>query len=289
MSRRRIPLAGRRQPRINVGKPLGDKAEFERASNRDMLACADRLLEIVRGRLIEVRFRRDRVARLPERARSDGAPRAALFQPRPLPDQAAVEPVGQGAWLEEAARGAPSLRGRSGRRATRSRRNRISTRRPRTISSRRSAHASMSRSEARSNSASSPRGAPTFIRACRRPASGIRRRAMPCCLPPAAASTVSTGAAALWQDRLPQPRLLRHRRLAGAADRAVPRGIRRRRRFAAGRLGGRFRAHRPAAHGLRHIGFAAGRRPHRPRRRGVRATRALRDFPAVGKSRRRAT
>ena len=34
----------------------------------------------------------------------------------------------------------------------------------------------------------------------------------------------------LWQDGLPQPRLLRHRGLGGAGDRAVSRGVRRRRR-----------------------------------------------------------
>ena len=80
-----VPLAGRRQARIDVGPALGDDAEFQRRADRDMLAAADRLLEIIGGRLVEVRLRRDRDQLLAALARRDGAPARPVLDPGPSP------------------------------------------------------------------------------------------------------------------------------------------------------------------------------------------------------------
>src|SRR3954447_12902797 len=60
MARRRVPLAGRRNSRIDVSLPLRDDAEFERRSDRNIIAPASGFLQIVYGRLIQVRLGRNR-------------------------------------------------------------------------------------------------------------------------------------------------------------------------------------------------------------------------------------
>ena len=124
----------------------------------------------------------------------DGAPRlGVVYQPAHRP---AVRRAGRrrARWLEEdgarARRSRTRALGRSARRgrvqvALQPGDRRLSRRR-------RSARATMSRSARASNSASSPRAAPTSTRACRRPASGTRPPAMPCCSPPAGGSTGPT-------------------------------------------------------------------------------------------------
>ena len=97
MARRRVPLAGRRQPRIDVRAALGDDAEFQRGSDRDIAAVLRRLAEIVGGRLVEVRLGRDRDrARSPAARGTDRAAAAELFSSHaPSPDDPAVQPPGR--------------------------------------------------------------------------------------------------------------------------------------------------------------------------------------------------
>ena len=56
MARRGVPFAGRAEAGIDVGATLGDDAEFEAGANRDMIAQADRLIEIIGGGLVIMRF-----------------------------------------------------------------------------------------------------------------------------------------------------------------------------------------------------------------------------------------
>src|SRR6185503_2193431 len=71
--------------------PFGDDAEFEARADRDVAAAASCLLEIIRGRLVEVRLRRDRgqlLARLP---RHDRPAPAAVLDPGAMADETAVQ------------------------------------------------------------------------------------------------------------------------------------------------------------------------------------------------------
>ncbi len=71
VARGRVPLAGRRCPRINVRLAFRDDAEFERRTDRNVAARPDRRFEIVDGCLVEVRLGRDRGERLAALASPD--------------------------------------------------------------------------------------------------------------------------------------------------------------------------------------------------------------------------
>ena len=96
MPRGRVPFAGRRGARINVGLAFRDDAEFQRRADRDVVAGADRGLEIIDGRLVEVRLGGDRgdlLAALAGRG-SDRRPCPSSSH-APVADAAAVKPAGR--------------------------------------------------------------------------------------------------------------------------------------------------------------------------------------------------
>src|SRR5947209_18983522 len=94
MTRGRIPFARRSGPRVNVGSAFGNYAEFERRTDRDIAAGANRGLEIIDGRLVEVRLGRDGGNLRPARARANSLASAPLVEPRAFADDASVQTPG---------------------------------------------------------------------------------------------------------------------------------------------------------------------------------------------------
>src|SRR5262245_8891363 len=93
MARRRVPFAGRGKAGIDVGPPLRDHAEFEAGADRDVVAKADRLGEIIVSRLIVMRLGSDGCALLAQRPYLDWAARPAFLGEGALADDAGPELV----------------------------------------------------------------------------------------------------------------------------------------------------------------------------------------------------
>src|SRR5437764_5538890 len=94
MTRGRIPFARRRGPGVNVSPAFGNDAEFQRRTDREIAAGANCNLEIIDGRLVEVRLGRDGGNLRTARARANGLTSAPLIEPRAFSDDAAVQPPG---------------------------------------------------------------------------------------------------------------------------------------------------------------------------------------------------
>src|SRR5438046_8989240 len=94
MTRGRIPFTRGRGPRVNIGSTFGNDAEFERRTDREIAAGANRGLEIIDGRLVEVRLGRDGGNLRPARARANSLASAPLVDPRALSDDPTVQPPG---------------------------------------------------------------------------------------------------------------------------------------------------------------------------------------------------
>jgi len=87
----RVPLACRRNSRVNVRLSLCDDAELERRPDRGIGARANGCLEIIHGRLVEMGLGRDCRHVPPSRTRADRLAPASLIEPRALPHASAVE------------------------------------------------------------------------------------------------------------------------------------------------------------------------------------------------------
>ena len=92
---RRVPFAGRRSAGIDVGSPLRDYAEFQRGTDRNVTAGADRLLQIVDRGLVEVRLGSDRGELLAAAAGPDRLAAFAVVDPCSGPDVSAVQLLGR--------------------------------------------------------------------------------------------------------------------------------------------------------------------------------------------------
>src|SRR2546423_540279 len=98
MTRGCVPFTRRRGPGVNVGPAFGNDAEFERRTDREIAAGANCSLEIIDGRLVEVRLGRDGGNLRTARARANSLTSAPLVEPRAFSDDAAVQPLG--GWRE---------------------------------------------------------------------------------------------------------------------------------------------------------------------------------------------
>ena len=78
---------------------VGENAEFERRSDSDIVAHADRSLEVIDGRLVEVRFRGHRRHTVAARPRLNGSTTRTLVQPRAQTGATAVQLAGR--WSED--------------------------------------------------------------------------------------------------------------------------------------------------------------------------------------------
>ncbi len=92
---RRIPFAGRRSTRIDVGLALRNDTEFERRADGDIVANANGLLKIIEGSLIEMRFGGDGGHLIAPGTRSDLFAAAALVHPGARHNTSAVQSSGR--------------------------------------------------------------------------------------------------------------------------------------------------------------------------------------------------